>query len=94
MKLLHREDSTLQGNAALGVAECAKDAKCLAVLAVQDAVPPLLAAPRSEDEGHDTDVQVLEPPRRAGAGAIDSRLCQPARTAAGHISQATSSAVQ
>ena len=33
-----------------------------------EAVPPLLAAPRSEDEGHDTDVQVLEPPRRAGAG--------------------------
>ena len=27
-----------------------------------EAVPPLLAAPRSEDEGHDTDVQVLEPP--------------------------------
>lgn len=28
-----------------------------------EAVPPLLAAPRSEAEGHDTDVQILEPPR-------------------------------
>ena len=33
-----------------------------------EAVPPLLAAPRSEDEGHDTDVQVLEPPPRERAG--------------------------
>lgn len=28
-----------------------------------EAVPPLLTAPRSEAEGHDTDVQILEPPR-------------------------------
>ena len=32
-----------QGNAALCIAECAKDDKCLAVLAVQPLVPPLLA---------------------------------------------------
>eukprot|EP00966_Prymnesium_polylepis_P164899 3812551-Prymnesium_polylepis.1 len=41
--LLKVRSELLQGNAALGVAECAKDAKCLAVLAMQDAVPPLLA---------------------------------------------------
>jgi len=42
-KLLHREDTGMQGNAALCIAECAKEERCLLVLAVQPVVPPLLA---------------------------------------------------
>ena len=34
---------SLQGNAALCIGECAKEERCLAVLAVQPVVPPLLA---------------------------------------------------
>ena len=43
VKLLQRDDTSLQGNAALCIANCSKDDKCLAVLAVQDVVPQLLA---------------------------------------------------
>ncbi|KAL1520073.1 hypothetical protein AB1Y20_023548 [Prymnesium parvum] len=41
--LLRRPSPLLQGNAALAIAECARDEVCLAVLAVQPVVPPLLA---------------------------------------------------
>ena len=43
VKLLQRSDTGMQGNAALCLAECAKNDKCLAVLAVLPIVPPLLA---------------------------------------------------
>ena len=37
--LLGRADSNMQGNVALCIAECARDEKCLAVLAVQQPNP-------------------------------------------------------
>ena len=42
VKLLGRNDTSLRGNAALCIAECAKDARCLAVLAALPVVQPLL----------------------------------------------------
>ena len=44
-----------------------------------EAVPPLLAAPRSEDEGHDTDVQVLEPPPTTGVAQLLAAAAAAAR---------------
>ena len=43
VKLLQRGDSILQGNAALCIAECAKEERCLAVLAAQPVVLPMLS---------------------------------------------------
>ena len=43
VKLLQRSDVHLQGNAALCIGECAKEERCLAVLAVQPVIAPLLS---------------------------------------------------
>jgi len=48
VKLLERDDSAVKANASLCIAECAKDDKCLAVLAVQPLVPPLLGIAHNE----------------------------------------------
>ena len=44
-------DSGLQGNAALCIGECAREPRCLAVLAVQHVVPPLLAIAHEQGGG-------------------------------------------
>ena len=43
VELVSRDNSAIQANAALAIADCAKEPKCLAVLALQRVVPQLLA---------------------------------------------------
>ena len=49
--LLEREDPTLRGNAALCIAQCARDERCLAVLAAQPNLVALLLAMAHDGKG-------------------------------------------